>query len=289
MSIRGLSARIDAPDGGVPLPGWSWQSGRVLLTDALPQTAPAAARTRTRVEIGIVLALTVGQSALYAVLALVRRLLDPRPLSEQSARLNAPLDAAVLWDVLYRVLDVAFDLMLVVLVVYLLWEPGVNALRRLGLDFTRFAVDGARGLALVAAIGIPGIALYAAGRMTGVTVAVEASPGTLEWWTVPLLVLAALRAGLTEEVIVMGYLGDRLARLGWGPWRIILAAALLRGVYHAYQGFGAIVGNIAMGLVFGWCYRRWRRLMPLVIAHTVIDVIAFVGYPVAAHALPDLF
>ena len=77
-------------------------------------------------------------------------------------------------------------------------------------------------------------------------------------------------------LVVIGYLGDRLSRLGWGSWRIIIAAALLRGAYHAYQGFGSIIGNVAMGIVFGWCYRRWGRLMPLVVAHALIDTI--VGY-----------
>ncbi|WP_345750952.1 CPBP family intramembrane glutamic endopeptidase [Microbacterium rhizophilus] len=258
-------------------------------TEPFPPAVPVSARARVRVEILLVLAVTVGQSALYAVLALVRRLLDSRPLSEQSAQLNTPLDAALVWDVLYRLLDVLFDLALVALVLYLLWDPGRAVLRRLGLDFSRFGGDALRGVALVAAVGIPGLAVYAAGRVLGVTVAVEASPGALDWWTVPLLVLSALRAGLVEEVVVIGYLGDRLSRLGWGPWRIILSAALLRGAYHAYQGFGAILGNVAMGLVFGWCYRRWGRLMPLVVAHAVIDVIAFVGYPLAASAFPDLF
>jgi membrane protease YdiL (CAAX protease family) len=261
----------------------------VTRTDPFPTAVAAPDRPRVRVEIALVLAVTVGQSALYALLALVRRLLDPKPLSEQSAQLNTPLDEAAVWDVLYRVLDVLFDLALVALVVYLLWEPGRNALRRLGLDARSPGRDAARGLALVAAIGVPGLALYAAGRAAGLTVAVEASPAAPDWWTVPLLVLSAVRAGLVEEVIVIGYLGDRLSRLGWGPWRIIVAAAVLRGAYHAYQGFGAIVGNVAMGLAFGWCYRRWGRLMPLVVAHTVIDVIAFVGYPLAAALAPGLF
>ncbi|GGH49746.1 CAAX amino protease [Microbacterium album] len=240
-------------------------------------------------EILIVLALTLGQSALYSVLTLVRRLLDPRPLSEQSAQLNRPLDSAAVWDAVYRVLDVAFDLALVALVVYLLWEPGRNALRRLGLDFSRAGRDALGGLALVAVIGIPGLALYAAGRAAGITVSVVASPLDAAWWTIPLLVLSAVRAGLIEEVIVVGYLADRLSRLGWGSWSTIVSTSLLRGAYHAYQGFGAIVGNIAMGIVFGWCYRRWGRLMPLVIAHTAIDVIAFVGYPLAVMLWPGLF
>lgn len=88
---------------------------------------------------------------------------------------------------------------------------------------------------------------------------------------------------------MIGYLFDRLRRLGWGWWPIIFASAALRAAYHAYQGFGPLVGNFAMGVVFGWCYRRWGRVMPLVIAHTLIDVIAFVGYPVAAAVWPDVF
>ncbi len=95
-----------------------------------------------------------------------------------------------------------------------------------------------------------------------------------------------MRAALTEEVIFIGYLFDRLRRLGWSWWSIILATAALRGAYHAYQGLGAVVGNFAMGLVFGWCYRRWGRVMPLVIAHTLIDVVAFVGYPLAVALFP---
>jgi len=107
--------------------------------------------------------------------------------------------------------------------------------------------------------------------------------------TIPLLALSALRAGLTEEVIFIGYLFDRLRRVGWSTWTIILSTAALRGAYHAYQGFGAIVGNIAMGVVFGWCYHRWGRVMPLVIAHTLLDVVAFVGYPLAVALWPALF
>ena len=33
-----------------------------------------------------------------------------------------------------------------------------------------------------------------------------------------------------------------------------------------------------MGLVFGRFYQRTGRLWPLVIAHAVIDVVAFVGF-----------
>ncbi len=235
------------------------------------------------------LALGLGQSAVYSVLSLVRSLLRPVPLGEQETQLNPSRDATAIWDAIYQLLSIAFDLALVALAVYLLWEPGRSALRRIGLDLTAFGRDLGRGAGLVVVIGVPGLALYAVGRALGVTVSVQASPLDAAWWTVPLLVLSALRAGLLEEVIMLGYLFDRLRRLGWGWWPIILASAGLRGAYHAYQGFGPLVGNFVMGVVFGWCYRRWGRVMPLVIAHTLIDVIAFVGYPLAAALWPAVF
>lgn len=269
-----------------------WQSDKVSTvsgpSDVRFVTDPAA-RTRLRWEIGIVLAVTVGQSALYSVLSLVRASLRTTPIGQQQTQLNPNRDAEILWNVLYQFLGVFFGLALVALVVYLLWEPGQNALRRIGLDFSRFGGDLGRGILLAAAIGVPGLGLYAISRVLGLNVAVVASPLDAAWWTVPLLVLAALRAGLTEEVIFIAYLFDRLRRLGWSWWAIILSTAALRGAYHAYQGVGAIVGNFVMGLVFGWCYRRWGRVMPLVIAHTLLDIVAFVGYPLAAGLWPDVF
>ena len=253
----------------------------------MPLTGPR--RARLWWEIGIVLAVTVGQSALYSVLSLVRASLRTTPIGQQQTQLNPNRDAEILWNVLYQFLGIVFALALVALVVYLMWEPGQNALRRIGLDFTRFGGDLGRGILLAAVIGIPGLGLYAVSRLLGLNVAVVASPLDAAWWTVPLLLLAAVRAGLTEEVIFIAYLFDRLRRLGWSWWAIILSTAALRGAYHAYQGVGAIVGNFVMGVVFGWCYRRWGRVMPLVIAHTLLDIVAFVGYPLAAALWPGVF
>jgi hypothetical protein len=250
-------------------------------------------RSRLSWEVWLVLAITVGRSALYSVISLVRSsiqaLQQGENLADQGTSLNPPQDAAAFWDILYQLLDVFFALAVVGLVVYLLWEPGSNALRRIGLDFTRFGGDLGRGILLAAVIGIPGLGLYVAGRLLGVTLNVSASPLDAAWWTIPLLVLSAVRAGLIEEVIFIGYLFDRLRRFGWSWWAIILSTAALRGAYHAYQGVGAIVGNFVMGVVFGWCYRRWGRVMPLVIAHTLLDTVAFVGYPVAAALWPGVF
>ncbi|SDH06357.1 CPBP family intramembrane glutamic endopeptidase [Microbacterium pygmaeum] len=269
-----------------------WQSDKVTSRSAFENvrlTTEPASRTRLTWEICILLAITVGQSALYSVLSLLRASLRSTPIGQQQTQLNPNRDAEALWNVLYQFLGIFFGLALVAMVVYLLWEPGQNALRRIGLDFSRFGGDLGRGFLLAAVIGIPGLALYAGARMLGLNVAVVASPLDSAWWIVPLLVLSAVRAGLTEEVIFIAYLFDRLRRLGWSWWAIILSTAALRGAYHAYQGVGAIVGNFVMGVVFGWCYRRWGRIMPLVIAHTLLDIVAFVGYPLAAALWPAVF
>lgn len=257
------------------------------MTDSQAPSAPS--RARLWWEIGLVLACTLGQSAVYSLILLVRRFLASTPLGEQSTALNTPRDLEAVWDIVYQLLDIGFSLALVGLVVYLLCDAGSSPFRRIGLDFRRPGRDAGSGALVALAIGIPGLALYAVGRVLGITVQVSASPLDPSWWTIPLLVLSAVRAALQEEVIMIGYLFTRLRQLGWGDWRIILVSAAIRGSYHAYQGVGPVIGNFVMGVVFGWCYRRWGRVMPLVIAHTILDVVSFVGYPLAAAWWPGVF
>lgn len=244
---------------------------------------------RLRIEVAIVLALSLGASAVYSIVSIIGRVTDERPLGEQSAALNQSRSAREWLDFTYQFLDVVFGVAVVALVLYLLWQPGRDPFRRIGLDLTRPGRDAASGLLLAAAIGVPGLALYGAGRAFGFTVAIVPQPLDAYWWTVPILVLAALKAALVEEVIAVGYLFTRLRELGVGPWATILASALLRGTYHLYQGFGAFVGNAVMGVVFGWAYTRWGRTMPLVIAHWLLDIVSFVGYPLAVGLWPALF
>ena len=65
----------------------------------------------------------------------------------------------------------------------------------------------------------------------------------------------------------------------------IFASAMLRGSYHLYQGFGPFIGNAIMGVIFAAVYTRTRRLMPLVIAHAVLDIVAFVGFSLFGKAI----
>jgi membrane protease YdiL (CAAX protease family) len=44
-----------------------------------------------------------------------------------------------------------------------------------------------------------------------------------------------------------------------------------------------------MGMLFGWLYDRYGRILPLVIAHFLIDAAIFVGYSWAASTFKGLF
>lgn len=233
---------------------------------------------RLRAEVWIVLGLSLGQSAVYAVVNLLARLTAETPLRDQATALNPSRSPRPYLDLTYQLLSLGFALVPVALALFLLSEPGRRATARIGLTLTRPGRDLAVGAGLAALIGIPGLGLYALGRALGVTVEVQAATLDAAWWAVPVLVLAALKNALLEEVIAAGYLVERLEQLGWRAPSVVAASALLRGGYHLYQGLGPGLANVAMGVIFAEYYRRRRRTMPLVVAHTLLDVVAFVGY-----------
>ncbi len=248
-----------------------------------------SARGRLWWEVALVLAVGLGQSAIYAIVSLADSLTRPTALSQQTQSLNQDLSDRDLFNLIYQLLALIFALAPVALACFFLWSSRAPHLSRLGIDAQRPLGDAWRGLLLALVIGIPGIAIYLGAKALNIGVTVDAAALGSHWWTVPVLLLSALRAGLQEEIVVLGYLFERLRQLGWSRWRIIVAAAILRGSYHLYQGFGAFVGNFLMGMLFGYLYARTKRVLPFVIAHFVIDAAIFVGYSWAAATFPTLF
>jgi membrane protease YdiL (CAAX protease family) len=240
-----------------------------------------------RIQIWIVVAISLGRSGVYALVDLIRKATLPGGLGDQTATLNASRDDREVFDFVYQVLGIGFALVPVALVLYLLSLDPVKqrVSERLGLDRSRPRFDLLWGAGLAALIGLPGLGLYGIGRLLGVTAQIVPAPDVSYWWTVPVLVLAAIQNAVLEEVIVIGYLMTRLKQLRWGVSATIVTAAGLRGSYHLYQGVGPFFGNFAMGLVFGYFYHRYGRVMPLIIAHTILDVVAFVGYLLLADTL----
>jgi membrane protease YdiL (CAAX protease family) len=245
---------------------------------AVPATLPPLTKRMLGWEIIVVFAVSLGGSALFAIINLIGSLTAPKTLASQQAVLVGSLaPGRPLLDLTLQLASVLTTLAPVALVFYLLAREGEGP-SALGLDTTRPASDIARGAVLAAIIGGSGLALYIAAFHLGISLNVVPESLPAVWWRIPVLLLSALHDGLLEEILVIGYLLRRLDQLGWTPWKAIVVAAVLRGSYHLYQGFGAFIGNAVMGVIFGVLYRRWGRVTPLIIAHTLIDAVTFVGY-----------
>lgn len=228
-------------------------------------------------ELALVFAVTLGLSGFRSLLSLLDALNKPEALGEQTTALNRSQAAQSLLDLGFQLAGVIQLAAWGGLAVYLLWRSGIVP-RAIGLDRRRPLRDLLAALALTACIGIPGLGLYLAARALDLNLTVL--PTTLDdhWWRTPTLILSAAGNAWAEEVLVVGYLCTRLRQLGVRENTSLLASALLRGSYHLYQGFGGFVGNAVMGLVFCRLWQRANRLWPLVLAHTLLDVVAFVGY-----------
>lgn len=284
-----------------------------------PDPMPASTRRNLLVETALVLGVSLGASAIWSLLRLIDLLTRQVALNAQTTTMNPSVTPDRPWlDLANQLVGIGLGVVPAVLALHLLTtrpghlpairgknaeesaryylesaegepkadgEPRANgkrsAYRLIGFDLRRPGRDLLTGLALAALVGLPGLGLYLGARHLGFNTTIAAANLTAAWWTLPVLVLAAAQNAVLEEVVMIGYLFRRWAQAGWRPWAVIGVSALIRGGYHLYQGFGGFVGNAVMGVLFGWIYTRTRRVMPLVVAHTVLDVVAFVGYTLA--------
>jgi membrane protease YdiL (CAAX protease family) len=226
-------------------------------------------------EVLVVLSLSLLASAVFAVLDLLSG-----PLKGGYV---ASVDQST--QVARQVASFVFGLAPAWLVVYLVRRSG-EGIEAIGLDVREPRRDLLLGLGLFVVVALGGLAIYLASVALGVNRFVVPVPPLGHWWTVPVLVLNALEAGLLEEVIVAAYLITRLRQLDVSAAAAVAVSALLRGSYHLYQGWGGFLGNLAMGLLFGVVFVKTRRAWPLVVAHVLLDVAAGVGFILFRTHLP---
>ncbi len=257
------------------------------ISPVIPRGIPEGmSRGLLIVEILLVLGLSLGRSGVYALVNLIASATAPGPLSSRTAVLNGSRAPGRPWlDLTLQLLVIGFALVPVGLAAYFLVRSH-DSPRTLwfGKPVTgrMLRTDVLRGMVIAAVVGSTGIAFYLLTYALGINLTVVAEDLPSEWWKVPVLVLSALENSLLEELVVIGFVLVRLQQLGLSGRSSIVLSALLRGSYHLYQGLGGFAGNVAMGVLFGWLYLRWGRVTPLVVAHTLLDIGAFVGYAVLA-------
>ncbi len=226
-------------------------------------------------EVLVVLSLSLLPSAIVAVRSLLERPVSGIivPAANQSA------------NFLDQLLPFVFGLAPVWLVIHLARRSG-EGMGAFGFDGQHRRRDAALGLGLFAVVGLAGIGVYLGAVALGVNRFVIPAPPEGYWWTWLAVVMNAAGAALLEETVVLVYLVTRLQQFGWSAAAAIGAAALLRGSYHLYQGWGGFLGNLAMGLLFGWLFVRTRRAWPFVVAHLLLDVAAAAGFLLFREHLP---
>lgn len=235
-------------------------------------------RTALRWELLLILGITFGTSGLRAIARLVEATISPEALNEQKATLNQAQSTLPWLDPILQLLSsgVLFawgGLAIFLLLRHLPTPALVRSWRLRGRDWLH-------GAGLAALIGLPGLAFYLGAVHLGLSKQVVPTGLDESWWRIPLLIVNSWVNGFAEELVVVAWLSTRLRqlRISWA-W-VFAASALLRGSYHLYQGYSAGLGNVIMGVIYLWYFKRTGRIWPLVIGHGLIDTVAFVGYAV---------
>ncbi len=243
--------------------------------------ATAAPGERYGLELLAVLGVSFGMSGIYALLSFIRDQITINHgvgFGGVATTVNSATASQYEWlDVLDRLADILHGVLPAFLaIVLLLRSPGGPGA---GVGLNRFRVrEVLHGLGFAALIGIPGLGLVWAARELGLNAQLVVTSFPDVWYRIPVLLLDAFQDGLAEEIVVGAYVLTRLRQLRWTNSRALAAGAVIRGSYHLYQGYGGFIGNLVMGVIFGWWFQRTRRVWPLVVAHFVIDAISFIGY-----------
>lgn len=90
-------------------------------------------------------------------------------------------------------------------------------------------------------------------------------------------VLVSLINPIFEEVFVCGYVISVLKR-GDSPWLAINVSVAVRLGYHLYQGPLGVISIIPVGLVSAYWFAWTGRLWPVVVAHTLADLLALLSF-----------
>jgi membrane protease YdiL (CAAX protease family) len=96
------------------------------------------------------------------------------------------------------------------------------------------------------------------------------------WFVAIQALLIAGTAGVTEEVLVRGYAQTRLEQLGLPGPLIVLAPTALWSLLHVYQGWSAVAIIFGLGLLWATYFQRTRRLLPLILAHIMYDLLGLI-------------
>ncbi len=94
----------------------------------------------------------------------------------------------------------------------------------------------------------------------------------------PFLALA-VTAGVCEEFLYRGFALAAFQRAGFPVWSAVLLSSALFSLAHLYQGRGGLAGTMILGTLFGAARIRYDSLVPVMLWHVAVDVVAGITGP----------
>ena len=92
-----------------------------------------------------------------------------------------------------------------------------------------------------------------------------------------LFVVLSLTAGICEEFLFRGFVMAALLRTGLPTWLVVILSSALFGLAHLYQGKGGSLGTGILGTLFALVRIIFGSLLPAVVWHSVLDIVAGVA------------
>jgi membrane protease YdiL (CAAX protease family) len=95
---------------------------------------------------------------------------------------------------------------------------------------------------------------------------------------IPFMALA-LTAGICEEFLYRGFAIAAISRTGLPSAAVILLSSVLFGLAHLYQGRAGFLSTMVLGILFGISRTALSSLLPVIVWHVGVDVVAGIAGP----------
>jgi len=92
-----------------------------------------------------------------------------------------------------------------------------------------------------------------------------------------LFLVLSLTAGVCEEFLFRGFVIAALFRSGLDTWLVVILSSAMFGLAHLYQGKGGSLGTGILGTLFALVRIIYSNLLPAVVWHSVLDIVAGVA------------
>lgn len=101
-----------------------------------------------------------------------------------------------------------------------------------------------------------------------------------------IMVFGAATAGITEELMFRGFMQPRLqVLLNSKAGAIVVSSLLFASLHYRYFSLKELIGTFLIGVIFATHYQKYRNIKIVMIAHFMVDLIAFLlgGYAQRHH------